>query len=32
MESTFHLALRLGEGMQIFVKTLHWQGTQSSLD
>jgi hypothetical protein len=23
--------LRLREGMQIFVKTLHWQGTQSSL-
>jgi ubiquitin C len=26
-ESTLHLALRLGDGMKIFVKTLHRQGT-----
>jgi hypothetical protein len=30
-ESTLHLALRLREGMPIFVKTQHRQGTQPSL-
>jgi hypothetical protein len=30
-ESTLHLVLRLREGMQIFIKTLHWQGAQTSL-
>jgi ubiquitin C len=30
-ESTLHLVLRLREGMSIFVKTLHQQGTRSSL-